>query len=146
METMRSFGTWMSTLHVLAAVWFAAGVFGCSVVLAQVKRAQSAAERVFGMRLVWRLTTVFMVPGVLAAGLLGFYLVTGLHYGFGPLWVRISILLYLFVLAAVLFYQVPAFRKGAETGTVAKGPAVLTHVVALAIVLMVILMAMKPAP
>jgi uncharacterized membrane protein len=145
METMRSFSTWMSTLHVLSALWFAAGVFACSVVLAQVKRAQGPAERSFGMRLAWRLMTVFIVPGVLVAGLLGFYLVTGLHYGFGPLWVRISIVLYLLVLAGVLFYQVPNFRKAAETGTLAKGPAMLTHVVALAIVILVILMAMKPA-
>jgi hypothetical protein len=78
--------------------------------------------------------------------LLGFYLVTGLHYGFGPLWVRISIGLYLIVLGGVLFYQMPAFRKAAETGgTVGKGPVMLTHILALAIVLMVILMAMKPA-
>jgi uncharacterized membrane protein len=147
METMRSIGSWMSALHVLAALWFAAGVFSSSVVLAQVKRAKSPAERAFGVRLVARLMNVFIVPGVLAAGVLGFYLVTGLHYGFGSFWVKASIAVYLLVLAGILFYQAPHVRKSAETGdAIAKGPAMLTHVVALAIVVMVVLMALKPTP
>jgi len=147
METMRSFGTWMSTLHVLAALWFAAVVFSSSVVLAQVKRAKSAGERTFGVRLVARLMSVFIIPGAVVAGALGFYLVTGLHYGFGPFWVKASIVLYLVVLAGILFYQAPHIRKSAETGdAIGKGPAMFTHIVALAIVVMVILMAMKPTP
>lgn len=147
METMRSIGSWMTTLHVLAALWFAAGVFSSSVVLAQVKRAKTAAERAFGVRLVSRLMSVFILPGALVAGALGFYLVTGRGYGFGLLWVKLSIVLYLLVLAGILFYQAPHFRKSAETGdAIGKGPAMLTHLVALAIVVMVILMAMKPAP
>jgi len=45
MENLRSFGTWMSAVHVLAALWLSAGVFASSVVFALVKRAQTKLDQ-----------------------------------------------------------------------------------------------------
>jgi uncharacterized membrane protein len=157
MEAMKSVLAWMWTLHLLLALWLSTGVFASAVVLAQVKRARDRSERFFGIRLVWRLMTVFIVPGVLITGALGFYLVSGFQYGFALGWVKASIVLYLLVLGGILFYQVPHFRKAVRAGeagdtgeldrlALAKGPAMLTHLIALAIVVMIILMAMKPTP
>jgi uncharacterized membrane protein len=152
METMRPLLAWMWVLHLFGALWLATGVFSSAVVLAQVKRAGDAAERYFGLRLAWRLMSVFILPGVLVAGLLGFYLVTAFQFGFGYGWVRASILLYLLLLGAILFVQVPHFRKAAQAGPGAELdrlaraplPAILTHVNALLIVVMILLMALKP--
>jgi|SRR4051794_23690922 hypothetical protein len=165
METLKSVVAWMWTLHMLWALWLSTGIFSSAVVLAQVKRARDLGERYFGVRLVWRLMTVFILPGVLITGALGFYLVTAFQYGFGLGWVKVSVVLYLLVLAGILFYQVPHFRKAVRAGeaavreggstaqiaeferlALAKGPAMLTHVIALAILVMIILMAMKPTP
>jgi len=153
MEAMKSFLAWMWVLHLLLALWLATGVFASAVVLAQVKRTADAAERAFGLRLAWRLLTVFIVPGVLVAGGLGFYLVNGFQYGFGKGWIQVSIGLYVLLLAGIFLVQVPHFRKalgaeGAELERLARAPlpAMLNHVNALLIVVMTILMAMKPTP
>ena len=42
---------WWKTLHILAAVWLAAGVFASAVVFAVLKRASDPAGRAFGVRL-----------------------------------------------------------------------------------------------
>jgi len=154
METMKSFLAWMWVLHLLLALWLATGVFSSAVVLAQVKRTADAAERAFGLRLVWRLMTVFIVPGVLVAGGLGFYLVSGFQYGFGKGWIQASAALYVLLLASILLVQVPHFHKalsaqeGPELERFARAPlpAMLNHVNALIILVMIILMAMKPTP
>lgn len=154
MEAMHSFLAWMWVLHLLLALWLATGVFASEVVLAQVKRTADAAERAFGFRLAWRLMTVFIVPGVLVAGGLGFYLVSGFQYGYGKGWIQLSVALYVLLLAGIFLVQVPHFRKalqageGAELERLARAPlpAILNHVNALLIVVMVILMAMKPTP
>lgn len=159
MEVLKSLVAWMWTLHLLWALWLSAGVFSSAVVLAQVKRAQSTGERYFGMRAVWRLMTVFTLPGVLITGALGFYVVHLFRYSFGLGWIQISVVLYALLLAAILFYQMPHYRNAVRAGEAAmgggssaefdrlaraKGPAMLTHFMALAIVVMIILMAMKP--
>jgi uncharacterized membrane protein len=154
MEAMKSFLAWMWVLHLLLALWLATGVFASAVVLAQVKRTADLAERAFGFRLAWRLMTVFIVPGVLVTGALGFYLVSGFQYGFGKGWVQASIGLYLLLLAGIFLVQVPHFRKalhageGPELERLARAPlpAILNHVNALIILVMIILMAMKPTP
>jgi len=159
MEVLKSLVAWMWTLHLLWALWLSAGVFSSAVVLAQVKRAPSASERYFGMRLAWRLMMVFILPGVLITGALGFYVVHLFRYSFALGWIQISVVLYILLLAAILFYQMPHYRKAVRAGeaalsggssaeldrlALAKGPAMLTHFMALTIVVMIILMAMKP--
>lgn len=153
MEAMKSYLAWMWVLHLLLALWLATGVFSSAVVLAQVKRTADPAERAFGFRLAWRLMTVFIVPGVLVAGALGFYLVSGFQYGFGKGWVQVSVGLYVLLLAGIFLVQVPHFRKalhakGPELEQLARAslPTILNHVNALIIVVMTILMAMKPTP
>lgn len=153
MEAMKSFLAWMWVLHLLLALWLATGVFSSAVVLAQVKRTTDPAERAFGFRLAWRLMTVFIVPGVLVTGALGFYLVSGFQYGFGKGWVQASVGLYVLLLASIFLVQVPHFRKalhvkGPELEQLARAslPTILNHVNALIILVMTILMAMKPTP
>jgi hypothetical protein len=146
-------------LHIVAAFWLAAGVFAGAVVRAQAKRTPELAGKIYGLRLAWRLTRVYTLPGAIVAGLLGFYLVTAKRFGFAALWVRISAVLYLLMLAVTLFYLVPRLRrtlaageaslvKGAPTPellalTAAKLPGILADVNALGIVVLTFLMVFK---
>jgi uncharacterized membrane protein len=147
-------------LHIVSALWLAAGVFAGAVVRAQGRRTADLAGKVYGLRLAWRLTRIYTVPGALVAGLLGFYLVTAKGFGFAALWVRISAVLYLLMLAVTLVYLVPRLRrqlaagedslaKGAPTpefqsSAAAKLPGILADVNALGIVVLTFLMVFKP--
>lgn len=136
---------WTRTLHIFAAIWLTAGVFASAVVLAQLKRASDPAGRAFGARLAWRLLTVYTLPGALLSGLLGLYQVMAGGFGFRRGWVHASLTLWLVLLAIVLFVQMPKIREAARTGSaVPPVAAMLTHVNALLIVLLVFLMAFKP--
>jgi len=136
---------WTRTLHVLAALWAAAGIFATAVVLAILKRTADSGGRQLGLRVAWRLTAVYTVPGVIVAGLLGFYQVTAARMGFRAGWVQASSVLYLVLLAIVLLAQAPALRKAAQGGgPLSPAVAMLTHVGALLVVLLVLLMAFKP--
>jgi uncharacterized membrane protein len=151
---------WFLFLHVLAALWLGAGVFASAVVRAQGRRAAAATERALATRLLWRLHVVYTLPGMLAAGLLGFYLVTSGGYRFAEAWVLAAAMLYLLMFLSTLFGVTPglarpraaAARLAAGTGATAddeavlaaKGPSILTHVNALIVVLLVCLMAVKP--
>jgi uncharacterized membrane protein len=136
---------WTRTLHIIAAMWLAAGVFASAVVFALLKRTADPAGRAYGARLAWRLTTVYTLPGALIAGLLGLYQVMAGGFGFRRGWVHASVTLWLVLLAIVLFVQVPKIREAARTGgNIPPLVAMLTHVSALLIVLMVFLMAFKP--
>jgi uncharacterized membrane protein len=146
-------------LHVLAALWLATGVFAGAVVRAQTRRAPDLAARVFGLRLAWRLSTIYTVPGAIVAGLLGFYLVTARGWGFGLLWVQISAALYLVLIVITLVYLTPHLRRtraaaeaslaaGAPTPelerlTGSKLPGILADVNALGIVVLTLLMVFK---
>lgn len=127
---------WIKALHEIAALWLAAGVLGSVVLRAWLKRNGANAT---GQALLSRLHTVFSVPGVILAGAIGFYLV-GVRWGFKAGWIHASLGLYLVLLVSILFIQLPALRRGA-TGRLA---AVLPHVDATLIVVLVILMAVKP--
>jgi len=133
------------TLHILAAIWLAVGVFASAVVFALLKRASDPAGRAFGVRLAWRLLTVYTLPGAVLSGILGLYQIMVGGFAFNRGWVHASLLLWLLLLAIVLFVQMPQLRKAERTG----GPvpplvAILTHVNALFIVVMVFLMTVKP--
>ena len=133
---------WMKALHEIVALWLAAGVFGSVVLRAYFKRTGGDAS---GHALLSRLHTVFSVPGVILAGILGFALLGIRKFGFNLGWVQGSLVLYLVLLVSILFIQLPALRK-ARTGTApGKLAGMLPHIDATLIVLLVILMAVKPA-
>lgn len=136
---------WTWFLHVSAAIWLTVGVFGSAVVFTQLKRASDPAGRAFGARTAWRLLTVYTLPGVLFAGALGIYQVMAGGFGFTRGWVHASLALWLILLGIVLFVQMPKLREAARTGgEVPRLAAILTHVNALLIVLMIFLMTFKP--
>jgi len=133
------------TLHILAAMWLTVGVFGSAVIFALLKRASDPSGRAFGVRLAWRLMTVYTLPGALLSGALGLYQVMMGGFAFNRGWIHTSLLLWLLLLAIVLFVQVPGLRKAVRTGgDVPPLVAILTHVNALFIVVMVVLMTFKP--
>jgi putative membrane protein len=135
---------WIRTLHIFAAIWLAVGVFASTVVFALLKRASDPAGRAFGARLAWRLLTVYTLPGALLSGALGLYQAMA-RFGFKDGWIHASLTLWLVLLAIVLFVQMPRVREAARTGSnVPPLVAILTHVNALLIVLMIFLMAFKP--
>jgi uncharacterized membrane protein len=133
------------TLHILAAMWLTVGVFGSAVAFALLKRASDQAGRAFGLRLAWRLMTIYTLPGALLAGALGLYQVMVGGFAFNRGWIHTSLLLWLLLVAAVLFVQVPGLRKALRTGgEVPPLVAIVSHVNALFIVVMVALMTLKP--
>jgi uncharacterized membrane protein len=127
---------WIKALHEIAALWLAAGVFGSVVLRAWLKRNSGNTA---GLALLSRLHTVFSVPGVIVAGVIGFALVVS-RWGFKAGWIHASLALYLVLLVSILFIQLPALKRGAPS----KLAGVLPHVDATLIVLLVILMAVKP--
>lgn len=150
---------WFLFLHILAAFWFAAGVFASAVVRAQGRRAKGAAERALAARLLWRLHVIYTLPGLLAAGFLGFYLVTVAGFRFGEMWILAAALLYLLMFLSTIFALTPALSRQRAAGMriaggaasaddeatlAARGPSILTHVNALIIVILICLMAVKP--
>jgi uncharacterized membrane protein len=131
---------WIKALHEIAALWLAAGVFGSVVLRAWLKRNAGNAS---GPALLSRLHTEFSVPGVILAGLIGFYLVIS-RWGFKAGWIHASVALYLVLLVSILFIQLPALRR-LRTGTSpGKLAGMMPHVDATLIVVLVILMAAKP--
>jgi len=152
MKPWLMFVPWMWILHLLGAIWLTAGVLSDVVIFSQLKRtAGDLAGRAFGLRLAWRLMAVFVVPGVLLTGALGFYLVTvnPAGTGFNPGWIKLAVALYVVLLAGILFVQVPQLRKAlraAEAGQVEpiKLAVILNHVNATIILVMILLMAFRP--
>jgi uncharacterized membrane protein len=151
----------MWTLHLFGAIWLSAGVLSGAVIFAQLKRTDADLDgRAFGLRLAWRLMTVFVAPGALFTGALGFYLLHAFRIGFLPGWVKVSVVLYFILLGGILFVQIPGVRRalaaveasrtaGALTPELlavqqVKLPAILTHVNATIIFILIFLMAFKP--
>lgn len=132
---------WMKALHEIVALWLAAGVFGNVVLRAHAKRSGDAG----GYALMSRLHTVFSVPGVILAGILGFALLGIRKFGFNLGWVQASLALYLVLLASILFVQLPALHRARAGTAPGKLAGMLPHIDATLIVLLVILMAVKPA-
>lgn len=161
MQPWKMFIPWIWTMHLLGAIWLSAGVLAGAVIFAQLKRTDGDLNsRAFGLRIAWRLMTVFVVPGVLFTGALGFYLLHAFRIGFLPGWVKASVVVYFILLAGILFVQLPGIRRaknavegsrtaGAPTPELraveqAKLPAILTHVNATLIFILIFLMAFKP--
>jgi len=135
---------WIRTLHIITALWLTAGVFASAVVFALQKRTSDPAARAFATKVAWRLLTVYTLPGALISGALGIYQAMA-RFGFQGGWIHASLTLWLILLATTLFVQMPKIREALRTGgTVPPVAAMLSHVNALLIVLMVFLMAFKP--
>lgn len=152
--------TWMLFLHVLAALWLAAGVFSGSIVRAQGRKAATPGERVLALRIAWRLANVYSLPGGIVVGILGIGLLHPRGWTFGALWVQISMTLWLAMLFNGIVYLRPALKKllaaaeaSAAAGTpsaelarlaAAKGPRIAAEINALAVVVITLLMIFKP--
>ena len=135
---------WTRFLHLLAAIWVTVGVFGSAVVLAGYKRASDPAGRAFGARTAWRLMTVYTLPGVVVAGLLGIYQAM-VAFNFRPGWVHASVTLWLILVATIVFVQVPRLRAAVQQGSdIPPLVIMLTHVNSLLILVMAFLMSFKP--
>jgi uncharacterized membrane protein len=151
---------WFLFLHVAAALWVAAGIFGSAVVRVQGRRAATLPERGLAARLLWRLHVVFTLPGLLLAGFLGFYLVTAGGFRFNEVWVMSSAFLYLMMFLSTLFLVTPALQRqrlAAERAALSaeavphlelalanRLPGVLSDVNALIVLILVFLMVIKP--
>lgn len=152
---------WMLVLHVMSAIWLSAGGFAGAVVRAQNRKAKSLPERVMAMRIANRLAAVYSLPGGILAGISGFGLLHPLGYGFAPGWVKLSIALWLVMLANGIFYLMPFGKKmlaageaslaaGAPTPELqvlvasAKSRGIASDLNLVGIVVLVLLMILKP--
>lgn len=157
---MSNFAGWILLVHVLSAVWLAAGSFAGAVVRAQAKRTTDFAGKVAALRIGGRMVSVFALPGSLAAGLTGLSLLDPLGYGFRPHWVHVSLALWLVLTGIGWLYTAPRLRRmvrEAEKSLAAgapsaeflalagsKLPGILADVSALGIVILIALMVLKP--
>src|SRR4051812_10908194 len=151
---------WILLLHILAALWLAAGVWGSTVVRAQGRRATALAERLLAVRLLWRMHVVFTLPATVLAGLVGFYLVSAGGFRFQETWVMLAATLYLVMFLLTLFALTPGLAKQKqaaaqaalsteamprlEQALAAKLPGILSDVNALILLILVVLMVVKP--
>lgn len=152
--------TILLTLHILSAFWLTASAFGGTVVRAAGKRAPDLAGKVAALRIGERMATVFGLPGGLLVGVTGIWIVVRapewLKFG----WVHASLTLWAVVFGTNAFYLGPRLRKllaAGEASLAAGAPseefqrlassklaARLADVNALAIVIFVVLMVLKP--
>ena len=151
---------WIVLLHVLSALCIAVSAFGGAVVRATAKRTPELAGKVAAMRIGWRLVTLFGLPGSLAAGATGLYLVMQAPELLKKGWVHVSITLWALILATNLIYSMPRFRKmlaAAEASlaagapneelkrlAAAKAPGMIADLNALAVLIFLFLMVLKP--
>jgi uncharacterized membrane protein len=160
MEAMKHLIPWVWALHVLGAFWVSAGVFTTPVVRALMRRDDNLAAQAFALRVIWRIMTLFAVPGAVFTGVLGFYLIDLFHLGYRPGWIKLSVILFVVMLLGMLLVQLPYLRKAmrATQGSASAGqrspeheqlassplPWILMHVNALIVVILFFLMAFKP--
>lgn len=147
-------------LHVLSALWLAAAAFGGAVVRAAGRRAPDLAGKVTALRIGWRFASIFGLPGSIVAGLTGLYLLDLRGWGFKPGWVHVSVTLWIVILALNLTYSFPRLKRtvaAAEASLAAgapseefkrlasaKGPRMLADLTAVAVVVFIVLMVLKP--
>lgn len=157
---MDDLGMWLRFLHTFAALWLAAGALAAAAVRAQTKRAATLPERLFGLRLAYRLVNLFSLPGAVVTGLLGLALVSSRGYSWRAGWIHASIGLWALALGLSVFYGRPHLKRliaGAETSlaqgaptpefqalVARKGPARVADLMLVALVLLVLLMVFKP--
>ncbi len=106
---------WFVLFHILAALWFTAGVFASVVTRVSIKRATELRDRVVALRLTWRLYVMYTRPGVFAVGLLGLYLVPARGHSFTAPWVVASLALFAAMLVGTLL-AAPRLRRTLEAG------------------------------
>jgi len=150
-------------LHVFSALWVAVSAFGGTVLRAAVRKAPDLAARVSVLRVGVRMGLIFGLGGGLAVGLSGLTLLA-----INPTllnlpqvgWIHSAIALWVIMLSLNLFYLGPRMRKllAAGEASLAAGaptdefkrlaanpvPRYLADLPAVAVVLFVILMVLKP--
>jgi uncharacterized membrane protein len=157
---LPNFTQFLVFVHVLAALWLAASAFGGAVVRAAGRRAPDLAGRVTALRIGWRLVTIFGLPGSILAGATGLWLVFRMPALLKMGWIHVSITLWVLILALNLFYSFPHLRRmlaageaslaaGAPTTELqrlaaSKAPSLLADLNAVAVLIFVFLMSLKP--
>jgi hypothetical protein len=156
---MTAIYRWFLFFHLVAALWLAAGIFSSSVVRAYGRRAKTVAERATAARLLWRLHVIYTLPGVIAAGGLGFYLLGIGGFRMTELWVMSSAFLYLLMFLSTAFVVTPALSRlraaanralapdapaDAASPFAEKMPGIVSDINALLMLVLVSLMAIKP--
>ncbi len=144
-------------VHILAALWFGAGLLAGTMARAQGRRATSAAARLFAARLTWRLSRIFTLPGLMVAGLVGAALVTLRGFSFHLGWVFSSMIIYLILLICLLFVLTPYQWRAALTAEASEGadpdlegvlsarlPALVEGASALMMLVLIFLMTVRP--
>ena len=136
-------------VHILAAIWLAAGAFAGAVARASARRATDLPSRVAALRIGWRLASIGLI--------------SPLGYGFSGTrvgWIHASITLWAILLGIQLFYLTPRLKRtlaAAEASlqagapneqlgrlTASKTPGIVADIVALGIVVLVALMVLRP--
>lgn len=155
-----SWGSWLLLAHVVAALWMAAGAFPVPALRVQLRATEEPAARLALLRLSWRLHSLFLVPGLLLAGLLGITLLLPMGYGFRPGWVHLSLTLWVLLVGLSLFVVGPHLRSllaAAETAATQheaareldrllarRAPFLLADLNALGVLLFTFLMVFRP--
>lgn len=151
---------WLLLVHLLTVLWLAGGVLGGAVVRAQTKRAGDLAQKVFGLRLSWRLATVLTLPGVILAGLTGLALIHPRGHDFKAGWIHVSLTLWLIGVGISVLVLLPHLKRSlaAAEASLATGqpsaeltalaakklPGILADVNALIVVVLSVLMVLRP--
>ena len=151
---------WLKMLHVFAALWVAVSAFGGSVLRASMRRAPDLAARMSILRAGIRIGVIFGLGGSIAVGLSGLALAMTDPVYFKMRWVHASIGLWLLLLGLNIFLLAPRARRllAAGEASLAAGaptdelkrlaanpvPPYLAELPAIAVVLFVLLMVLKP--
>lgn len=147
-------------LHVFAGFWLAAAAFGGTVVRAVGRRSPDLAGRVAALRVGARLATVFGLPGALLVGATGIWIVVRSPEWLKQGWVHVSLTLWVVIFALNFFYSGPRLKKLLAAGeaslaagapnaefqrlAASQAPARIADLSALALVVFIVLMVLKP--
>jgi len=149
----------LKIFHVLTALWIAVSAFGGSALRASIRRAPDLAARMSILRAALRIGLVFGLGGGIAVGLSGIALAMSSGY-MSARWVHASIGLWVLMLSLNIFFLAPRARKllAAGEASLAAGaptdefkrlaanpvPPYLAELPALAVVIFIVLMVLKP--
>ena len=149
----------LKMFHVLTALWIAVSAFGGSALRASIRRAPDLPARIGILRAALRIGLVFGLGGGIAVGLSGIALAMSSGY-MSARWVHASIGLWVLMLSLNIFFLAPRARKllAAGEASLAAGaptdefkrlaanpvPPYLAELPALAVVIFVVLMVLKP--
>ena len=141
---------WLRFIHILSALWLAAGLFGGAVARASAKRSGSVDARAMALTIARRLTAVFTLPGAIVSGFIGFALLGLRRYAFSLPWVWLSLVLYGILLALIILVVSPQLKRAAASAAdghdveFPKLAGIFSDVGSLVVVILTWLMVVRP--